>query len=182
MNVDNKNNKWCVCVCVCVCRGCASTGLSVHCWWTGYSCTILMLLSANKTYRVVGVKNRQFTIWFCRSSIPLGGRVRLDFSSGRSFRRSWSSLGRFREGRPQRYLSVGAPPSVPRPWRYPEGRRYWWVGRSVNSLGRARSPVFDKTRSWTGPRPWQDPEGRGYWCVGWSVCLSGEKVRFTLPW
>ena len=41
------------------------------------------------------------------------------------------SLGRFREGRPQRYLSVGTPPSVSRLWQDPEGRGYWCVGRSV---------------------------------------------------
>ena len=34
------------------------------------------------------------------------------------------------------------------------------------SPGRARSPVFDGSRSSAGPRPWQDPESRGYWCVG----------------
>ena len=84
-------------------------------------CVEQFYFSANKTYRVVGVKNRRLQ-FDCRSSIPLGGRVHLDLSSGRSFRRSRSSLGRFREGRPQRYLSVGAPPSVPRPWRYPEGK------------------------------------------------------------
>ena len=117
----------------------------------------------------------------CRNPIPLGGRVRLDVSSGRSFRRSWSSLGRFRVWRPQRYLSVDAPSSVPRPWRYPESRGYWWVGRAVIPQIGPGHRYLTGTRSLAGPRPWQDPEGRGNWCVGWSVCLSGEKVRFTLP-
>ena len=49
---------------------------------------------------------------YCRSPIPLGGRVHANLSSGRSFSRSRSSLGRFREGRPQWYLSIGAPPGV----------------------------------------------------------------------
>ena len=57
------------------------------------------------------------------------------------------------------------------------------MGRSVsNSAGRARSPVFERTRSWAGHQPWQDPDGRRYWSIGRSsVYSSGEKVRFTLP-
>ena len=44
---------------------------------------------------------------------------------------------------------------------------FFWTGYS--SPGRARSPVFDGTRSWAGSWPWQDPEGRGYWSVDRSV-------------
>ena len=36
--------------------------------------------------------------YVCRSPIPLGGRVHFNFSSGRSFRRSRSSLGRLGVG------------------------------------------------------------------------------------
>ena len=122
---------------------------------------------------------------YCRSPIPLGGRVHPNLSSGRSFSRSRSSLGRFRERRSQRYLSVGAPPSVARPWQYPESRGYWWVGPLVIPQVGPGHRYFDGTQSWVGPRPWRDPEGRGYWCVGRSigrsVYLSGEMVEFMLP-
>ena len=115
---------------------------------------------------------------YCRSPIPLGGRVQPNLSSGCSFSRSRSSLGR---------LGRGALSGI---WALAPHHRCLGhggitrllVGRSVgNSPGHARSPVFDGTRPWAGPRPWQNPEGRGYWREGRSVYSSGEMVGFTMP-
>ena len=104
----------------------------------------------------------------CRIPIPLGERVRPNPSSGPSFRRSQSSLGRLGRGT---FSGIWALAPHPRCLGHGGIQRAEGtsgsVGRSVgNSPGRAGSPVFDGTRSWAGPRPWQDPEGRGYWCIG----------------
>ena len=66
----------CVCVIVCVfvrLCGCAGTRAQAYRFAAGgpvIRCTIYF--SVNKTYKVVGVTDRRFTIC-CRSPIPLGG-------------------------------------------------------------------------------------------------------------
>ena len=71
---------------------------------------------------------------------------------------------------------------MPRPWRYPEGRGYWYVGRSViPQVGRGQ-------RYLTGPGPGrghghggiQRAEGTGV-SVDMSVNLSGEMVGLRFP-
>ena len=104
---------------------------------------------------------------YCSNTIPLGGRVHLHLSSGRSFSRSRSSFGRLGRG-----VLSGIWALAPHPRCLGHGgiQRAEVTGGSVgNSPGRARSPVFDGNHSWAGPRPWQDPEDRGYWCVSRSI-------------
>ena len=69
----------------------------------------------------------------CRSPIPLGGRVHLDFSSGRSFRRSRSSLGRLGRVRGPRVL-VGRS-VIP---QVGPGRRYLTGPNPGRGLGHGR--------------------------------------------
>ena len=95
---------------------------------------------------------------------------------------SWSrfSLGRFREGRPQRYLSVGAQIGASA-IAVSRGPRVLVCRPFGNSPGRARSAVSDGTRSLAGPWQWRDPDGRGYWCIGRSVYWSGESRVYNAP-
>ena len=70
---------------------------------------------------------------------------------------------------------------MPRPWQYPEGRGYWWVGLSVIPH------VGPGHRYLTGPNPGrglghgriQRAEGTGV-SVGWYVC-PGRRLGSRCP-
>ena len=120
---------------------------------------------------------------YCRSPIPFGGRVYPNLSSGCSFSRSQSSLGRLERGALSGIWTLAL---------HPRCLGHGGIQRAEGTGGSVGRSVIPQVRLdhlyLTGPLPGQGlgqgrikrAQGTGV-SIGWSVYSSGEMVRFTLP-